>query len=152
MVVVILIARVAFNVLLMVLSGALIATYFHGLGDLIERNTKMPRRYAMIISVVGSFLIVAGLFYLMGTTIQHQIALLKDTLPHTVNNFKAKLASNPTGQQILDYFSGDNDPDKVVVTVQHFFSTSFGVLGDIYIILFLSIFLPPIPMFTKTAF
>ncbi|QEM04442.1 AI-2E family transporter [Mucilaginibacter rubeus] len=140
LVVVILIARVAFNVLLMVLSGALIATYFHGLGDLIERNTKMPRRYAMIISVVGSFLIVAGLFYLMGTTIQHQITLLKDTLPHTINNFKAKLASNPTGQQILDYFSGDNDPDKVVVTVQHFFSTSFGVLGDIYIILFLSIF------------
>src|SRR5205809_7424450 len=97
LVVVILIARVAFNVLLMILSGALIATYFHGLGDLIERNTKMRRRYAMIICVVGSFLIVAGLFYLMGTSVQKQIAFLKDTLSHRVTNFNADLGCNPKG-------------------------------------------------------
>jgi predicted PurR-regulated permease PerM len=51
LVVVILIARVAFNVVLMVMAGALISTFFHGLGDLIERKTKLKRRWAMLISV-----------------------------------------------------------------------------------------------------
>ncbi|PIG97913.1 hypothetical protein CS542_06660 [Pedobacter sp. IW39] len=32
--------QVAFNVLLMILAGALIAVYFHGFGDLIERKTS----------------------------------------------------------------------------------------------------------------
>jgi cell division protein FtsL len=35
LVVSILIARVAFNVLLMVLAGSLISVYFHGMGDII---------------------------------------------------------------------------------------------------------------------
>ena len=36
----ILVLRVAFNVLLMVLAGSLIAVYFHGLGDLIQNAVR----------------------------------------------------------------------------------------------------------------
>ena len=57
LVIVVLIIRVAFNVLLMALAGALIAVYFHGLGDAIQRRTKLNRRWAMIISIAGSFII-----------------------------------------------------------------------------------------------
>src|ERR1700759_3641786 len=67
---VILIARVAFNILLMVLAGSLISVYFHGLGDVIERKTKLSRRLAMTISVVLSFVILGVLFWFMGSTIQ----------------------------------------------------------------------------------
>src|SRR5882762_2894808 len=82
LVVVILIARVAFNVLLMVLAGVLISVYFHGLGDMIERKTKWSRRICMIISVGGSFVLLAALFWFMGTKISNQIAILSDSLPH----------------------------------------------------------------------
>lgn len=140
LVVVILIARVAFNVLLMVLAGALISTYFHGLGDIIQRKTKWGRKPAMYLSVGGTFIIVAALLWFMGANIQTQVKELSDTLPHTVANFKSKLAESSIGQKVLDYFSGDDNSDKMMVTAQHFFSTSFGVLGNIYIILFLSIF------------
>ncbi len=140
LVVVILIARVAFNVLLMILAGALISTYFHGLGDLIQRKTKWSRKPAMYLSVGGTFIILALLFWFMGANIQKQVKELSDTLPHTVQTFKAKLAESSLGQKVLDYFSGDDNSDKMIVTAQHFFSTSFGVLGNIYIILFLSIF------------
>jgi len=136
---VVLIARVAFNILLMVLAGALISVYFHGLGDIIERKTKLSRKWAMTISVALSFVILGVLFWFMGSTIQVQVAQLSNTLPHTVNVFKEKLSASPIGQKILDNFSGDNSPD-LTHTVQSFFSTSFGVLGDIYIIIFLGIF------------
>src|ERR1700754_3241035 len=80
-VVVILIIRVAFNVLLMALAGALMAVYFHGLGDMIQRRTKLSRRWAMVISIAGSFVILGVLLWFMGTKIQVQVAELTDKLP-----------------------------------------------------------------------
>jgi predicted PurR-regulated permease PerM len=148
LVVAILIIRVAFNVLLMALAGALIATYFHGLGDIIQLKTRLSRRWAMIISIAGSFIILIVLLWFMGTKIQAQIAELSDKLPSTISTFKAKLGQSPIGQKILDNFSGDNS-QKLATTAQNFFTTGFGVLGDIYIILFLGIFFTANPSLYK---
>lgn len=148
--IIILIARVAFNVLLMVLAGALIATFFHGLGDMIQRKTKLSRRFAMIISVAGSFAIMGVLLWFMGTKIQQQVAELSNTLPHTLNTAKTKLASTPAGQKLLESISGDNS-QKLMATAQSFFSTSFGVIGDMYIILFLGIFFTTNPSLYKNG-
>lgn len=148
LVVVILIARVAFNVVLMVLAGSLIAVYFHGLGDIIERNSKLNRKVAMMISVAGSFTLLGLLLWFMGTKIQNQIIELSSTLPHTISTTRAKLAQTHIGQQILENFSGDNS-EKLFSTAQHFFSTSFGVMGDIYVILFLGIFFTAHPSLYK---
>jgi len=139
LVVAILILRVAFNILLMVLAGSLIAVYFHGLGDIIQRKTRLSRKYAMIISIVSSFLILGLLLWFMGTKIEVQINQLSNSLPHTVSTARAKMSQTMVGQKILENFSGENS-NKLYSTVQSLFSTSFGVLGDFYIILFLGIF------------
>jgi predicted PurR-regulated permease PerM len=136
LVVAILIIRVAFDILLMVLAGALIAVYFHGLGDAIQRRTKLKRRPAMLISIIGSVILLGALFWFMGTKIQVQVSELSNTLPTTLNNAKVKLAQTSLGQSALQSFSGSNS-QKLMATVQSFFSTTFGVLGDVYIILFL---------------
>jgi predicted PurR-regulated permease PerM len=148
LVVVILIARVAFNVLLMVLAGILISVYFHGLGDMIERKTKWKRRICMTISVGGSFIILALLFWFMGAKISKQIAVLSDSLPQTVNTAKHKLSETTLGNKVLSYLSDDNS-DQMFATAKQFFSTSFGVLGDLYIILFLAIFFTTSPNLYK---
>lgn len=148
--IIILIARVAFNVLLMVLAGSLIATFFHGLGDMIQRKTKWSRRLAMIISIVGSFAIIGALLWFMGTKIQHQITELSTTLPHTLGTAKAKMASTPLGKKLLESITGDNS-QKLMATAQSFFSTSFGVIGDMYIILFLGIFFTTNPSLYKNG-
>jgi predicted PurR-regulated permease PerM len=146
----ILIVRVAFNVLLMVLAGSLIAVYFHGLGDLIQRKTKMSRKLAMVISVAGSIIILGVLLWFMGAKIQTQVAELNSKLPHTISTAKAKLNETIVGQKVLEYSSGDNSK-KLMDTVQSFFSTSFGVLGDIYIIMFLGIFFTASPSLYKNG-
>src|SRR5437762_8566012 len=73
LVVTILIARVAFNVLLMVLAGVLISVYFHGLGDMIQRKTQWRRSICMIISVGGTFVLLGSLLWIMGSTISNQV-------------------------------------------------------------------------------
>ncbi len=148
LVVVILIARVAFNVLLMILAGSLIAAYFHGLGDLIERKTKLNRRISMIFSVAGSFIILGILLWFMGTKIQNQVSLLSDSLPGTIQTVKIKLDETSIGKKVLVYLSSDNS-DKIFTTAQKFFSTSFGVLGNLYVILLLAIFFTSNPSIYK---
>jgi len=150
LVVFILIARVAFNVLLMGLAGSLIAVYFHGLGDMIERRTKFRRSLAMVISIGGTFIVLGLLVWFIGSKIQTQVTELSNTLPHTVSTAKAKLSSTPVGQKILEYVSGDNS-QKLAATAQSFFSTSFGVIGDLYIILFLGIFFTASPSLYKNG-
>lgn len=150
LVVSILIIRVAFDILLLVLSGVLIAVYFHGLGDTIQRHTKLKRRPAMLISILGSIILLVALFWFMGSKIQGQVAELSNTLPHTINNVKAKLSQTSAGQQLLQSFSGDNS-QKLMATVQSFFSTTFGVLGDMYIILLLGVFFTASPSLYKNG-
>ncbi len=149
-VVVILIIRVSFNVLLMALAGSLIAVYFHGVGDIIERKTKLGRSSSMILSIVATLFIAGLLTWFMGTKIQGQITALSNSLPQTITTAKQKLEQTPTGQKILEYVSGNNS-DKLFATAQQFFSTSFGVLGDLYIILFLGIFFTASPALYKNG-
>ncbi len=139
LVIVIFIIKVAFNVLLMVVAGSLIAVYFHGLADAIERRTPLSRRVCMFISVLGTFAIIGTLFWFMGTKIQQQVSALSQDFPALVSKLEAQVKHYPLGQKMLDNISGDNS-QKIANTAQSFFRTSFGVLGDMYIILFLGIF------------
>lgn len=150
LVVVILIARVAFNVLLMILAGALIAVYFHGFGDLIERKTKLNRRLSMIISVGGSFVFLGTLLWFMGSKMQDQISVLSDSLPNTITAAKVKMDETHTGRKILTYLSGDNS-EKLFSTAQQFFSTSFGVMGNLYVVILLAIFFTANPSIYKNG-
>jgi predicted PurR-regulated permease PerM len=84
----------------------------------------------------------------MGSKIQVQVAELSNKLPVTINAARAKLAETPAGQKVLESFSGSNS-DKLIATAQTFFSTTFGVLGDMYIILFLGIFFTANPSVYK---
>jgi predicted PurR-regulated permease PerM len=119
LVVTILIVRVAFDILLMVLAGSLIAVYFHGLGDTIQRRTKLQRKAAMLISIISTVILLGALFWFMGTKIQQQVAELSNTLPHTLNTAKAKLSQTAAGQKVLESFSGNNS-QKLTNTVQGF--------------------------------
>jgi predicted PurR-regulated permease PerM len=146
--IVILIARVAFGVLLLALAGCLISVYFHGLGDVIQRKTKWRRGICMLISIAGSFIILGFLLWFMGSKIQAQVSELSDTLPHTISNAKLKLAETPLGRKVLEATAGGN-PDKLFATASRFFTTSFGILGNMYIILFLGIFFTASPSLYK---
>ncbi len=137
--IIILIIRVAFNVLLLGLAGILIAIYFHGLADLIQKKTKLSRTLALLISTVGTLIILLVGMWFIGAKIQTQIAELSNTLPQTIHTAKAKMSESPIGSKILEYSSGNNS-QKLMDTATSFFNTSFGVLGDLYIIIFLGIF------------
>lgn len=139
-IIVLLIFKAAFSVFLLVLAGTLIAIFFRGLSNFIQCKTKWKEGVCVAISIIGTLLIVAGLFWLIGAKVQAQIGELMETLPKTIDNAKAKLNDSPIGEKIVDKLSSKNSMDKAQVFAGQFFQSTFGVLGDIYVILFIGIF------------
>ncbi len=147
---IVLIVRVAFNVLLMALAGVLIAVYFHGLADIIERKNWISRKFALLISIAGTIIIFCVLMWFIGGKIQRQVAQLSNTLPQTITAAKLKMSESPIGQKMLEYSSGDNS-QKLLDTATSFFNTSFGILGNLYIIIFLGFFFTSDPSLYKNG-
>lgn len=134
------ILKVVFSALLLILAGALIALFFRGLSSLIHRKTGLSTRVSLPLSVIGSLLLLVLFFWFTGAQIQQQAAELSDTFPATVQKFKEQLSKNPLGQKVLQQATSEQSRKRTSSMLQGFFTTSFGVLGDIYVVLFLGIF------------
>lgn len=148
-VILILLFKATFNVLLLILAGSLIAVYFRGLSDLIQRKTKWKGGVCVAISIIGTLLLIVLLFWLIGAKVQSQIAELSDTLPQTVEKAKEKLNQSPLGQKVVQKISSPKTQEQAQSIAQSFFKTTFGVLGDIYVILFTGIFFTASPKIYK---
>lgn len=132
--------RTAFSVLLLVLAGALIAIFFRALAGLIEQKTGWNATVCLLISTIGTFLLIAATCWLIGAKVQAQIAGLSDTLPSTIDKARAQLQASELGKKILDRLSSPGSAEKARALAGRLFSTSFGVLGDLYVIVFLGLF------------
>lgn len=148
--IIILFVRVAFNILLMTFMGVLIAVYFHGLADFIAKKTRINRKFSLFISIAGTVALLSAASWVIGSTVQQQTAQLSHALPQIISAAKTKLAGSSAGQQVLGYISGDNSK-RLLDTAGTFFSSSFGVIGDLYIILFLGIFFTADPSLYKNS-
>lgn len=137
--------RSAFSVLLLVLAGTLIALLFLGIADLIQKKTKWPHWLCMTISVVGILLILGSLSWFIGYRVQLEAAQLTKELPATWQAAKEKLNQSPLGQELLSRAQSDKMEQKARGVFSRFFKSTFGILGDVYVILFLGIFFMAAP-------
>jgi predicted PurR-regulated permease PerM len=134
------ILKASFNVLLLILAGVLIALYFHGLSSLINRKLSIPKKASLPISIIGSLVLLILFLWFAGDRIQEQTTELKDTLPAAFENFKEKINDSTIGKELIEMISSEPDTNKAASTIKSFFSSTFGVLGDLYVIFFLGIF------------
>ena len=139
-VIIIWILKATFNVLLLVLAGALIALYFHGLSTLLQRKLHMPRTASKLVSALGSLVLLALFFWFAGDRIQQQAEELSKTLPSAFNELKNRVNDSPLGRTVIERISSAVSGGKLSSAVGSFFSTTFGIFGDLYVILFLGIF------------
>ncbi len=147
---VLLLVKATFGIFLLVLAGTLIAIFFRGLSNFIHRKTKWQEGICVAISIIGTLLIIAGLFWLIGAKVQMQMNELMETIPKTIDNAKAHLNDSAIGEKIMERMSSKKSMDKAQVFAEKFFKSTFGVFGDIYVVLFIGIFFTISPqMYTK---
>ncbi len=68
--------KILFSVLLLVLAGALIALYFYGIADILQRKLHIPPKAAITLSVVINIVLLTGIIWFVGDRIQVQISEL----------------------------------------------------------------------------
>ncbi|MCL4638935.1 MULTISPECIES: AI-2E family transporter [Olivibacter] len=139
LVIVIFILKAAFNVLLMVFAGSLMAIYFHGLANLLERKIKLSHGWCLLTGIFITLALVGVLFWFLGAKISMQVGEMTQDIPEILRDVRERLGRSDIGRKLLFYLS-DGNGEKMMKSFQDVFRTSFGVVGDMYIILFIGIF------------
>lgn len=150
-VLIILLFQATFNIFILILVGALIACYFRGLGNFIERKTKFSSGLCLTISIVGTFLVLSGLFYLVGSTIANQTAQLEESFPKLIDKAQSFLNDSELGHRVVSWYNDFEGSEKLGSFVSGFFKTTFGGFGDIYIILLIGIYFTASPNVYKSG-
>ena len=140
MFVVLFLFKILFSVLLLVLAGVLIALYFYGVANILQRKLHCTSKAAILLSVIINVLLLAGIVWFVGARIQVQISELSQTLPGTLQTVKDYIGSNAIGRSFLKEFNSTGDSTKTFEILNRLFSSSFGMLSDLYIILLLAAF------------
>lgn len=150
MVTVLLFLRATFGVLLLVLAATLIAVFFTGLSGLVRRKTRWNKGISLAVAVTVTVLLVAALFWLIGAKLQSQITELSETLPATLETAKAQLNKSSIGRQVVEKISSSQSVNRAKSILGTVFKSTFGVLGDVYVVLFMGIFFTVSPdVYTK---
>lgn len=139
-VVVSLLFKTLFNLLLLVFAGVLMCVYFHGFAGILKKKLKIKSPYAIIISVTLNIIIIGLFFWFVGARLSSQIDQLSNTLPQTIEHAKSWLSERPLGNKILNYATNSVDSGKAGSTIKSFFSSTFGILSDFYIVVLLGLF------------
>lgn len=143
----------SFKVLLLILGGALIALFFDGITDSIQKRLPKIRKKILTGFTIISFLSFFGvLTYLLYPRIAEQILILKNDLPEAVISLKKTVKSNEALNYILESVDKSFKNKGVSGNFQRFFNSIFGFLGDFYIIITLGLFFLIQPAIYKKGF
>lgn len=134
------VVKATFSVLLLVFAGALIAVFLQALAGLARKYFKSSEKWSIALAVVVTFLLAFGTFWLIGAKIQTQTSELIETIPSTIEAAKGQLNQSSFGKLILERSTSEAASSKLTGFGQQFFTSTFGVLGDLYVILFIGIF------------
>jgi len=140
-----LLLEATFNVFLLIFAGILISVFFRGLSGLIERKTGWNEKACVGISIAGSLALIVGFFWLIGAQVQTQVTELAETLPKTIETVKNRMEGTSVGDEIIERATSEESIKNVQAFAGGFFRSTFGVFGDLYIVLFIGIFLTIAP-------
>ena len=135
----------AFSVWLRVLAALLIALPLRAGGDWLHRRTGMPAGLGLLLVT----LVVAGslgcMVWLFSARISSQVSDLQHQLPEAIRNVQARIQSTEWGKSLVgedfDYTKITGGTSEWLSRATGIFSTTFSVLADGYVIIFLAIFL-----------
>lgn len=134
------------EVVFLIFGGAVIAVALRTFIKLLKRHLRFPHWLAFGTVIFGSLSLLAGFFILLGPAITEQLQLLGQKLPDAYLSLKEYLKEFPALAPILDQLDlsrwlGEQQLDSGFFTrAADFFSTTFGALGSVFIVIMSSIF------------
>ena len=151
-IIVLLLFKNLFNLLLLVLASVLMSVYFHGCASFIRRKLRIGKTFSLILGILINVILIGLFVWFIGERLSSQLDELSDSMPATIENAKEWLSNQPMGNKILDYITNSMDSGKAAATIKSFFSSTFGIISDLYIVLLLGMFFTASPKVYRRGF
>jgi predicted PurR-regulated permease PerM len=133
-----------FHILLWIFAGILLAVLLDGLSSFLKKKTGLAHQAALLVVVVLITALFVLVFWLAGPRIIEQFTLLGQRAPEAINSIKSYLEKYAWGKQLISTFS---KPGQILPMGSHIlggitgvFSTLFGFLTGVVIVLFVGIY------------
>lgn len=129
-----------FSVILIVIAAILVAVFFDGISRWLYHRMPISKGWCKLIAVLSFLVIVGGVTWALFPYVSKQASELQQQLPQSVEQFKEQLQQTSLGSQLVQYVEQQDIREQLASNTKQFFSTVFGVFGvlaDVYIILFM---------------
>jgi len=133
-----------FKVFLLMFAGVIVSILFRNIAYWFHQQTSLAMKWSLPTIVIGILLIITGITWGVSAYTVSQVEQLSEQIPKTIQQVEKGLRNSERGKSILEYIEKKDIIEKIGGQTQKFFSTVFGVfgvIGDIYAILFLGIFI-----------
>ena len=131
------------HVLLQAFAGVLFAVFLTALGEWFSRKTRLSYHLSLVVVVLGLFLVVGGLVFLLASHLAMQVSELSQKLPESFAQLRTYLSESSWGRMLLQQVPKSpkalaevNDFSRVTGLV----SGVAGFLVSVVVILFVGIF------------
>ncbi len=130
------------DVLLMAFGAVLVASLLHALAGPMVRNLRIPRPFALALSVTGLTAAVAATLWLFGQQIAVQAVALGELLPRAWSALQEQLSHYSFGSYVLADLERLRHTDGMIVaTASRFFASSASAGAATVIVLFAGLYL-----------
>jgi len=142
-----------FDILLLIFAAALLAIFLHGLADILRRWIPVSEGWLVIIVAVLLLIIVAGAVTLLAPSVAEQVRVLRVEIPKSAQQTGEYLSRFSWGRTLIEQLpSADEvmtkiDAASMLTRVGGFFSSTIGVLGNVFVTILLAIYLASEPRF-----
>lgn len=138
-----------FSVIILIFAGVLIASYFRGFSTWLRKRTGWNSKITLSLSIIITLALAVGFFWLVGAKVSQQMAELEENLPSLFEKVEKTLNGSTIGHEIVEKGNEVRQSEDMATYISRFFATTFGFLGDIYIILIIGIFFTASPYMYK---
>lgn len=138
-----------YQVLLLVFAGILFSILLRGMTDWLSDKLKMPDGISLTLAIVIPLLLAALGAWQIAPEVADQSRQLGDQLPQAVEELRRQLLQYPWLEQLWGYreqlASSMPDGSAGAELIARFFTTTFGVVGNLILVFFLGLFLAVTP-------
>ena len=135
----------AFGVFLRLLAALLIALPLRAGAAWLHRRIGLPEGLAVVLLSVLVLALLFGMGWLFSAKLSEQVSDLQQQLPPAIRNVQARVSGTEWGQWLagenFDYRKIMGGTSEWLGRATGIFSTTFSILADGYVILFLTVFL-----------
>lgn len=140
----------ASDVFILFFLAVLLALLLRTASDAIARYIGIGAGWSLALVVIALLALTAGVGYILGATVAKQFDQFTTALPKSFEQTRVSLQQHEWGRQVLDaappadkFLSAS--PADLASRVTALFSTTLGVLGDLILLAFLTLYLAASP-------